>query len=148
MNLLNNLSFLFALFVIVPLIEIYLLISIGGAIGALSTIGLVVFTALLGAWMLRKQSMAALKRVRDALDEGKPPARELLEGVILLIGGALLLTPGFVTDALGFICLLPPTRHWLLTRLTRRILTKYSANFTTPNSGARIIEGEWKREGD
>ena len=123
-----------------------MLISIGNIIGALSTIGLVVLTALLGAWMLRSQGLAAFKRVRDALDAGKPPARELLEGVILLIGGALLLTPGFVTDALGFICLLPPTRRWLLRRLMRRILTKFSADFEIPPSDSRIIEGEWRRE--
>ena len=125
-----------------------MLISIGSVIGALSTIGLVVLTALLGAWMLRKQGIATLKRVRDALDEGKPPARELLEGIILLIGGALLLTPGFVTDILGFICLLPLTRHWLLARLMRRILTKFSTDFAAATSGERIIEGEWKREGN
>ena len=125
-----------------------MLISIGNVIGALSTIGLVVLTALLGAWMLRKQSITAFRRVKNALDEGKPPARELLEGIILLIGGALLLTPGFVTDALGFVCLLPPTRRWLLTQLMRRILTRYSANIATPASGSRIIEGEWKREGN
>ena len=144
----NSISFLFALFFIIPLIEIYMLIGIGSIIGAFSTVGLVVLTALLGAWMLRKQGIAALNRVRGALNEGKPPARELLEGVILLIGGALLLTPGFVTDALGFICLLPPTRHWLLTRLMKRILTKFSADYVRPASDSRTIEGEWEREGN
>ncbi len=140
----------FVLFVCVPIVEIYILIQVGGAIGALPTVGLILLTAALGAWMLRQQGMATLQRARVALDSGQPPARELLEGVVLLIGGALLLTPGFVTDTLGFICLLPQTRHWLLGKVLKnvRIVQPRPTGPGSRPSETHTIEGEWRREDD
>ncbi len=105
-------------FIITPIVEMYLLIQVGGIIGALPTVGLVVLTATLGIWLLRLEGLATLNQVQEKLNRGEIPGRELLEGIMLLIGGALLLTPGFVTDAIGFTCLLPmlrkPIAQWLI----------------------------------
>ena len=99
-----------ALLIGIPLIEIYLFIQVGGAIGVWSTIGLVVLTALIGTALLRQQGLATLARAQSELDQQHLPVRELFDGVCLLVGGLLLLTPGFLTDALGFSLLLPPLR--------------------------------------
>jgi len=136
---------LLALFLIVPIIEIYLLIQVGGVIGAIPTVFLVVFTAVLGALLLRQQGFATLGRVRESMARGELPAQQLLEGVLLLFGGALLLTPGFLTDAIGFICLLPPLRQRLIRWLLRRGVLNFTAAGRSPHSshqGSRTIEGE------
>jgi len=99
-----------ALFIGIPLIEIYLFIQVGGAIGVWSTIGLVVLTAFIGTALLRQQGLATLARAQSQLDQQQLPMRELFDGVCLLVGGLLLLTPGFLTDALGFALLIPPLR--------------------------------------
>lgn len=116
----NIFPILVTFFLIVPIIEIYLLIQVGGIIGVLPTIGLVVLTAVLGAALLRAQGLQTYMRFNQALSEGRVPASEILEGVALLIGGALLLTPGFFTDAIGFICLLPFSRKTLIQSLVKR----------------------------
>ena len=111
---------LFLLFLLVPLVEIYFLIKVGNVIGAVPTIALVVFTALLGAMLLRFQGLATLMRSRQVMAQGQLPALEMLEGVLLVFAGALLLTPGFVTDVIGFIFLVPPFRQaiirWFLSK--------------------------------
>lgn len=107
-------------FLLVPMVEIYLLIKVGSVIGALPTVLLVIFTAVLGAFLLRLQGFSTLQRVRLSLARGEVPAAALFEGLLLLVAGALLLTPGFFTDTLGFLLLIPPLRQrlarWLLTR--------------------------------
>jgi UPF0716 protein FxsA len=112
------LRLLFILFLTVPLIEIYLLIQVGSAIGALPTVALVIFTAVLGAGLLRWQGFATLQRVRQTMARGELPAIEMFEGAILLVCGALLLTPGFFTDIIGFLGLVPFIRRgfvlWLI----------------------------------
>ena len=112
---------IFLLFIAMPIIEIFVLIQVGSAIGALATIAIVIFTAILGTWMLRSQGLSTLNRARNRLAGGEIPAFQLLEGVALAVGGALLLTPGFVTDAIGFACLLPPTRHLLVNAISKRV---------------------------
>ena len=107
------------IFLVVPLIEMFLLIEVGSAIGALPTIGLVILTATVGIWLLRLQGLATINRVQEKLQQGIMPETELLEGIMLVIGGALLLTPGFVTDAMGFVCLLPGLRRPLAARIIR-----------------------------
>lgn len=111
---------LLLLFLIVPVIEIYLLIQVGGWLGAWTTIFLVVFTAVLGAWLLRIQGFSTIKRVQNSMARGEIPAIEMLGGVLLLVSGALLLTPGFFTDAIGFLLLMPVVRRgvvmWFLSR--------------------------------
>lgn len=140
----------FALFLIVPIFEIYLLIQVGGLIGVLPTIALVVFTAVVGAWLLRSQGFATLARVQATLARGEIPAIELLEGAMLLIGGALLLTPGFFTDAIGFICLIPVLRRGVISWAIRRGIIHTDihggARTTTDEFGSRTIEGEYRRD--
>jgi len=119
----NPLSILFILFLAIPLLEIYLLIEVGGMIGAFPTVFMVVFTAVLGAWLLRIQGFATLNRVRRTVADGGIPAIELLEAAVLLVSGALLLTPGFFTDAIGFICLVPSFRRTMIRWTIGRFLT-------------------------
>jgi UPF0716 protein FxsA len=111
---------LMVLFLVIPIIEIYLLIQVGGYIGVLPTIALVVLTAVMGASLLKSQGTQTYLRFNQSLSEGRVPANEILEGVALLIGGALLLTPGFFTDSIGFLCLLPFTRRPLATFIVNR----------------------------
>ena len=108
---------LFLALIAVPLIELYFLISVGKVIGAGLTVAVVILTAVIGAWLLRLQGLATLNRIQRTTAAGKLPAQELIEGLILLITGALLLTPGFVTDAIGFALLVPPFRAWCAQRM-------------------------------
>ena len=107
-----------ALFVVVPLVEIYMIIQIGQVIGAAWTVLLLILDSVLGAALVKREGAAAWRALQDALGSYRMPARELADGVLVLIGGTLLLTPGFVTDVFGFFCLLPFTRP-----LARRLLT-------------------------
>jgi UPF0716 protein FxsA len=104
------LPLLILLFVVVPIAELYVIIQVGQAIGALPTIGLLVLDSILGSWLLRSQGRAVWQRFRTALVGGRPPARETIDGALVILGGALMLAPGFITDALGVVLLLPPTR--------------------------------------
>jgi len=160
--LMNPVAILLFLFLAIPLVEIYVLIKVGGVIGAPMTIFLVVFTAVLGAWLLRLQGFATLRRIQQTLQQGGLPAMELMEGALLLMAGALLLTPGFFTDAIGFACLVPGMRRALIARVMRRVLASRapdSRQHTSspfeqepPHAGAphphqsRTIEGEYTRE--
>jgi UPF0716 protein FxsA len=101
---------LILLFIVVPLVELYVIIQIGQAIGLVPTLFLLLLDAVLGAWLLRTQGRAAWVRFNRALAEGRVPAKEVLDGVLVIFGGALLLTPGFLTDIVGVILLIPPTR--------------------------------------
>lgn len=109
------------LFIAVPLIEMVVLIKVGQQIGALSTIALVILTAVIGIALLKQQGIAMLNRANWKLNQGQIPAREMAEGIVLAVGGALLLTPGFVTDTFGFICILPGSRHFLLNQVLKNI---------------------------
>lgn len=109
-----------AAFLAVPLLEIYLIVQTGQAIGVGWTILVLVADSLLGAVLLKREGLAAWRALRTALSESRMPARELADGVLVLVGGTLLLTPGFFTDAVGFVFLLPLTRP-----LARRALTAY-----------------------
>jgi UPF0716 protein FxsA len=107
------------LFVVVPLVEIYVIIQVGQAIGPWWTIALLIADSIIGAALMRSQSRTAWRRFQLALSEGRPPAREVIDGALVIFGGALLLTPGFVTDIFGFAFLLPPTRA-----IVRRLLVR------------------------
>ncbi|MBU2955206.1 FxsA family protein [Marinobacter sp. F3R08] len=113
--------FLF-LFIILPIAEMAVLIQVGGMIGVLNTVGLVFLTAVIGAWLLRQQGLATLLRANQRLNSGELPAKEVAEGLILAVGGALLLTPGFITDTVGFLCLIPGPRHWLAAQALKRMV--------------------------
>lgn len=109
--------FLLAFFIAIPILEMAILIKVGSLIGVLPTIGLVMLTAVIGLWLLRLEGLATWIRVQEKLTLGEVPGIELLEGIMLIIGGALLLTPGFFTDTIGFICLIPGLRKPLARRL-------------------------------
>lgn len=136
---------LFILFLTIPLIEITILIEVGKIVGAAYTIVLVIGTAALGAALLRQQGLSTLMKVQTSMDQGNLPATELIEGLMLLVAGALLLTPGFFTDIFGFLILIPALRHhiaqtFLLNFIQSRINTQQS------DSG-NIIEGEhWESD--
>lgn len=134
---------LFLLFLTVPLVEIYLLIQIGAHIGALYTVSLCILTALLGALLLRIQGFLTLARAQRKLAQGKLPADHLLEGVILLLAGVLLLTPGFATDVLGFLCLVSSLRARLAQALLQRLLRSRRA---AGRDRGVVIDGESWRE--
>lgn len=129
----------------VPLLEIYLLISLGRVIGAGATVLVVVVTAILGAWLLRLQGMQTLSRVQAASQAGQIPAVELVEGLILLVSGVLLLTPGFFTDAIGFLTLVPVLRAQLARLFLRSMVAKAHVN-VRPQSGPHTIEGSFRTE--
>ncbi|MCV6588615.1 MAG: FxsA family protein [Marinobacterium sp.] len=106
-----NMRFLFLLFIIVPIIEITLLIQVGALIGAWYTVGLVLLSAFIGVNMLRRQSLSTLMRAQQRMNQGEIPGQEMAEGIVIAVGGALLVTPGFVTDIIGFSCLIPQSRR-------------------------------------
>lgn len=140
---------IFLFFLIVPFVEIYLLLQLGGIVGILPTVLLVVFTAVLGAWLLRQQGFSTWQRLQTNLAQGKVPAYEMIEGPILLVGGALLLTPGFFTDALGFACLIPQVRKKFAKYVIENQLINFQSGspFQKPKSKPdNVIEGEFKKE--
>lgn len=112
---------LFALFVVVPIIEIAIFVALGGLIGFWWTMGGIVFTAVLGSFLLRQQGMSVLFSIQNKLNAGGFPAQEIVDGVMLAIAGALLLTPGFFTDAVGFSLFVPLVRQTLFTELRKRV---------------------------
>ena len=112
---------LVALFIIVPLVELYVILQVGQEIGALPTIAILVVDSILGAWLLRHQGRTVWNRFRAQLEAGRPPAREVADGALIIFGGALLLTPGFVTDLFGLFLLIPPTRAIVRRVLVRRV---------------------------
>lgn len=137
---------LFILFLLIPLIEIAILIEIGKVFGAAYTIVLVIGTAALGAALFRQQGLSTLAKVQMSMHEGNLPATELIEGLMLLIAGALLLTPGFFTDVFGFLVLIPPLRNKIAQTLLINFLQSHIVNVRQKDSG-RIIEAEhWDSE--
>jgi len=146
----SNPALLFLLiFVGAPLIELYLLIEVGSVIGALPTIALSVFTAVLGGLLVRMQGFAILFRAQSQLADREVPAFELLEGALLLLVGFALMLPGFITDAVGFLLLIPPLRRWLILRWlkNRGMLQSGERPAAAPQQRAdRIIEGEYRRD--
>lgn len=137
---------LLILFLVIPFIEIYLLIEIGGVIGSVWTIFLVVFTAVLGAFFVRQQGISTMHRLQSSIQAGGMPAVELLEGAALLLAGALLLTPGFFTDAIGFAILIPPMRQAFIKFALLRFVHPPSS--TPQDKYSRTIEGEYNRLDD
>jgi len=104
---------LLILFVIIPVTELYILIEVGKKIGSLTTIGVIVLTGFIGAYLVKSQGFMILRKIQNDLNEGIMPGDSLIQGAIILAGGILLLTPGFVTDILGFILLMPVSRNIL-----------------------------------
>ncbi|SEO10475.1 UPF0716 protein FxsA [Salinihabitans flavidus] len=142
---------LFLAFLIVPLVEIALFIQVGGAIGLWPTLAVVVVTAIVGTWMVRNQGALALNKLRRSLNELDDPTEPLAHGAMILVSGALLLTPGFFTDAIGFALLIPPVRLAVLAYLRKRVrverfnMGRGSHPSDTPRGPAAddVIEGQY-----
>lgn len=127
---------LVAVFIVVPLLELAVILQVSQEIGAWWTIALLIADSILGSVMMRAQGRAAWRRFTQAMRSGRPPATEVLDGALIVAGGALLLTPGFFTDALGLSLLLPPTRAAVRRVLARRLLSRMVAGMRT-SPGAR-----------
>lgn len=146
---------LLLLFIVIPIFELWLLIEIGSMIGPWPTIALVFATALGGVALLRREGLKTLLRGHRRLEEGQLPTVEMFEGLALAVSGALLLTPGFFTDALGLVGLVPWSRRWLIKRFldkTDLVSIVFATPTATTNSGKRdeqVIEAEfWRDEKD
>lgn len=131
---------LLLLFTLVPIIELALLIWVGQRIGTWPTVGIVLATGLLGAWLARREGVRAWREVRGAVGGGRMPAEAMLQALLILVGGTLLLTPGVLTDLLGFALLLPPSRAGIARIVRRRLEARVM------RSTGRIEARFWTRE--
>ena len=146
---------LFPIFVVVTLAEIYVLVTVGQAIGGLSTVLLVVITAFIGSRLLKQQGWSTMAKAQQSIAEGKTPALEMLEGVVILVSGVLLLTPGFITDGLGLFGLMPWSRRYFINHIleknAERVFSQKNSVFIhrtknqekTSNNKNETIEGEF-----
>lgn len=149
---------LFLIFIIVPILEMVLLIKVGGLIGVLPTIALVCLTAFIGVALIRAQGFVTMQNAQKKLAAGQVPGQELIDGASLLVGGAMLLTPGFFTDTIGFLLLAPAFRRVMFHKLLARLLAgnaingsfhMYSARPSQPrHDEPRVFEGEYRHEED
>ncbi|MFG6200965.1 FxsA family protein [Nonomuraea sp. JJY05] len=151
---------LFLAFLVVPVLEIWLLIQVGSVIGGPATVALLIADSLLGAWLVRREGRRAWRALQEAIGSGRMPERELADGGLVLVGGALLLTPGFFTDVFGFLCILPFTRPmmrrlgaWFFERRVKRLAASspYANLFPSHQDvkvpdGGRVVHGEVIRE--
>lgn len=136
-------------FVVVPLAEIYVIIQVGQVVGPWWTILLLIAAGIVGSWLMKREGGLAWRALRDALSQGRMPARELADGILILVAGTLMLTPGFLSDVVGVFLILPVTRpvaRRLLTRLvTRKLIGPAGPAYSTPS---RSRQGAAQRPGD
>ncbi|KUJ72711.1 FxsA family protein [Thiomicrospira sp. WB1] len=130
------------LFILVPLAELYVLIEVGGVIGALPTILLTVFTAVVGVALMRQQGVSTMQRAQASMAQGQPPAQEMMEGVLLFLGGLFLLIPGLMTDFLGFLLLIPPLRAVM----ARKVIEQRRTQYAQQRDG--VFETEWTQKSE
>lgn len=136
--------FLLLIFILVPLVEIWLLIEVGSEIGALATVALIVLTAVVGVFLIKLQGISTLMRAQSRLAAGEMPAQEMAEGLILALCGVCLLIPGFATDAIGFLGLIPPVRRHVISPWVRR----QSRSRPGGRPPGETIEGEYQKKDD
>ena len=129
--------FLVILFIVVPIAELYVIIEVGGLIGVWPTIGLLLLDSILGAALLRSQGRAAWRRFQEALASSRMPAKEVYDGAAIIFGGALLMTPGFLSDVLGLFCILPVTRPVARRVLARVIARRLTVSVVDPRTQRR-----------
>lgn len=151
-------------FIVTPIVEMYLLLTVGDIIGALPTIGLVLLTAVIGVTLLRRQGLATLNRAQTRMSQGALPVAEMTDGILLAVAGPLLLTPGFATDAMGFLLLVPAVRRSLGSVISQRLVVvgaqsmgsrgadfdamgpRGSGPVRQPGPDPDVIEGEFQRK--
>ena len=144
------------LFIFVPVFEISLLINIGKTIGGFNTIAFVIFTAILGAYLVKQQGIETMQKVQKEMNSGRMPAMQMAEGVALLFAGAVLLTPGFLTDAIGFALLVPFIRQTMIAWVAKKGIVKtqtsnggFTGDFQSAETAKKrmndsnVIEGEY-----
>ena len=155
---------LLLMFIIVPVIEIALFIQVGGILGLWPTVVLIILTAVVGASLVRSQGLQTLLTVQQRMNKGELPAQQIIEGVMLAVAGVLLLTPGFMTDAMGMAVLLPWPRAWLAKQFMSKLkVSQFQSGFGRPNGpfghdpfnrdthqgsndGGNTFEGEYQRK--
>jgi UPF0716 protein FxsA len=130
---------LFVIFVVVPIVELWVIVQVGRWLGLLPTIGLLIGVSIAGTWLLKQQGLATWRRLQQSLAEGRMPTEEVTDGALILFGGALLLTPGFLSDALGLLLLLPPTRAGVR-RALRRTFGRWIERRSGVAAGRRVYE--------
>jgi UPF0716 protein FxsA len=144
---------LFLVFVVTPIVELAVIVQVAGSTGVLNTIGLLVLVSVVGAWLVRREGLDILRRAQEEAAQGRIPGREIVDGLLVLGAGALMLTPGFVTDAVGLALLFPPTRALVRAMATRRLTRSMASGRTTfrygwrgedPSSGGIIDAGSWE----
>jgi UPF0716 protein FxsA len=111
-------------FLVMPLVELAVIIQIGGAIGVLNTVGLLLLSSIVGGWLMKREGLGVLRRMQAAVAAWRVPGKELADAALILFGGALMVAPGFITDVLGMLLLLPPVRAVVRTVLRRRLATR------------------------
>lgn len=144
------------LFIAVPIAEISVLIRVGSSIGLFNTIVFVIFTAVLGAFLVRQQGFATLSKLKQETEAGRVPAMQIAEGVALLFAGAVLMTPGFITDAIGFAILIPAVRQTLIAWAGKNFSSAANTHQYTASTSAQspfghqgdVIEGEYTEDLD
>jgi UPF0716 protein FxsA len=130
------------LFIVVPIAELAVVIQVGQQIGVAWTVAILVVDSILGSLLMRAQGRTAWRRFNEAIAAGKVPAREVLDGSLVIFGGLLLLTPGFITDVLGLLLLIPPTRAVVRAILARRLAHRMVASMSAPRrQGDDVVEG-------
>jgi UPF0716 protein FxsA len=120
-------------FFVVPIVELVFIIKIGTAIGVVNTVGLLILSSVVGAWLMKREGLGVVRRMQQAAAEGRVPGRELVDAFLILFGGALMIAPGFLTDALGMLLLLPPVRAVVRRVFRRRFMMRVVGGPTTPN---------------
>ena len=138
-------KYILAAFVLVPIMEMYVLIKVGCYIGAFNAILLVLITAFVGFILLRREGFQALFSARNKLEKSELPAQEIFSGFFLAIGGALLLTPGFITDFVGFLFIFPITRTYIIGWMIQSLIPKVFSGFSNTQTENDWIEGEYKK---
>jgi len=138
-------KYLLPTFIILPILEVYILIKVGDSIGPENTILLVLLTAFIGLILLRVEGFRTLFNARKKMQISELPAQEIFSGFFLAIGGALLLTPGFITDIIGFLCIFPITRTYILGWIMQNLISKDFSEFSHVKTENDWIEGEYKK---
>lgn len=140
LNFMNIFRLFFISIVVISFLELYVLIAVGSVLGALPTIFLIIASAALGSFLLKQQGLATWQRFQSTVSRQEVPAYELMEGFLILLGGALLLTPGFITDITGLICLLPTLRQRIIAFLMSHFFVKGSPK------NDHVLEGEFRHD--
>ena len=139
-------KYILPLFIILPFIEMYFLIKVGSYVGALNTIGLVFLTAIIGVFLIKAQGFKTLLDAREKLQYGELPTEEFLTAIFLLISGICLVTPGFFTDSIGFLLLVPVVRKNIITFIPNMNFNSHFRASNSPNKREDWIEGDFKKE--